>query len=77
MSDFGFSQYILQPICVFSLPPTQIDHVMANNMINISVLNSSQVSDHTVQLVEFNIPTQPIDIDDHFTNVNGLSYIRE
>ena len=62
LSDYGLSQYILQPTQVSLQSSTLIDHVICTN--DISVLNSSQavgLTDHRVQLVDFDIPTQQHD----------------
>ena len=62
LSDYGLSQYILQPTRVSLQSSTLTDHVICTN--DISVLNSSQavgLSDHRVQLVDFDIPTQQHD----------------
>ena len=59
LSDYGLLQYILQPTRVSLQSSTLIDHVICTN--DISVLNSSQavgLSDHRVQLVDFDVPTQ-------------------
>ena len=57
--DYGLSQYILQPTWVSLQFPTLIDHVICTN--DISVLNSLQavgLSDHRIQLVDFDVLTQ-------------------
>ena len=56
LSDYGLSQYILQPTRVSPQSSTLIDHVICTN--DISVLNSLQavgLSDHRVQLVDFDV----------------------
>ena len=59
LSDYGLSQHILQPTRVSLQSSTLIDHVICTN--DISVLSSLQavgLSDHRVQLVDFDVLTQ-------------------
>ena len=60
LSDYQLTQYIKKPTRICALSETLIDHIYGTKCLDVSnVTQALGISDHSMQVVDFDIPMLP------------------